>query len=286
MATELRQRFRDYMTLRNLAPKTHEAYINSVAQLAKYYNRSPDKLSNDEIQKYLLHLIRERKLAWSSVNVQFSAFRCFYKKVLKWDETKFHIPRRPRSKQLPVVMPLEDVLKIIDSTSNLKHRTILMTTYTAGLRVSEVVKLEPKHIESKRMLIRVDQGKGRKDRYTILSQKALDTLKSYWLCYRPEKWLFFGNDKGKAISNATAQKVYYRAKEASGVTKGLGIHTLRHCFATHHLENGTDIYTIKEMMGHKSLETTLKYLHIAGNKISEAKSPMDKNYEGKESKRS
>jgi len=276
MATELRQRFEDYMTLRNLAPKTHEAYINSVVQLAKYYNRSPDKLSNDEIQKYLLHLIRERKLAWSSVNVQFSAFRCFYKKLLKWDETKFHIPPRPRSKQLPVVMPLEDVLKIIDSTSNLKHRTILMTTYTAGLRVSEVVKLEPKHIESQRMLIRVDQGKGRKDRYTILSQKALDTLKSYWYAYRPGKWLFFGNDKAKAISDATAQKIYYRAKEASAVNKGLGIHTLRHCFATHHLEQGTDIYTIKEMMGHKSLETTLKYLHVAGNRIAEVKSPMDK----------
>ncbi len=275
MASELRQRFEDYMTLRNLSPRTHEAYIGAVTKLSRFYKQSPDQLSNDDIQKHLLYLIREKKFSWNTVNVHFSAYRCFYRELLKWEETKFHIPPRPRSKQLPMVMPIEDVYGIIDATSNLKHRTLLLTTYTAGLRVSEVVNLRQEHIESERMPVRVDQGKGRKDRYTILAQTTLDLLEAYWLGYQPGEWLFFGRDKTKPMPVCTAQKIYYNTKKASGITKGMGIHTLRHCFATHHLEHGTDIYTIKNMMGHKSLKTTLRYLHVAGDRISKVKSPMD-----------
>jgi site-specific recombinase XerD len=191
------------------------------------------------------------------------------------DETKFHIPPRPRYKQLPQVMTLEEVYRIIDATGNLKHRTLLMTTYTAGLRVSEVVSLRPEHIESDRMLIRVEQGKGRKDRYTILAQTTLDLLKAYWFSYRPGQWLFFTRNRDEHMHSTTAQKIFYNAKKKAGITSGKGIHSFRHSFASHHLEQGTDIYTIKKMMGHSSLKTTLKYLHVEGSTISKIRSPMD-----------
>ena len=263
------------MTLRNLAENTKKSYMRSIEGLARFYRLSPDRLTNDEMQKYLLYRIREEKRDWSTINVDFSAYRCFYRELLGWEETRFHIPPRPKYKKLPMVMTLEEVLAIVDATPNLKHRALLTTTYSGGLRVKEVVRLRPDHIESKRMLIRVEQGKGRKDRYKILAQTTLAMLKDYRRAYRPGEWLFFGRDKTEHMPSRTAQKIYQNAKKASGITKGRGIHTLRHCFATHHLERGTDIYTIKKMMGHKSLETTLKYLHVADTSICRIKSSMD-----------
>ncbi|MCP4139587.1 MAG: tyrosine-type recombinase/integrase, partial [Chloroflexi bacterium] len=211
----------------------------------------------------------------SSTNQAFSAFRLFYADLLKWNKTRFHIPPRPKMKQLPVVWSVEEVVAIIDSTRNLKHRALLMTTYTAGLRVSEVVRLRPEHIESKRMLIRVDQGKGKKDRYTLLSAKTLETLRDYWRAYKPGEWLFSGKDRGKPMPIGTAQKIFYNAKKRSGITRGKGIHTLRHCFATHLIDAGVDVYTVKRMMGHASLSTTAKYVHVTKEKISKIVSPFD-----------
>jgi site-specific recombinase XerD len=179
-------------------------------------------------------------------------------------------------RQLPTVLSVEEVVRIIDSTRNLKHRALLMTTYTAGLRVSEVVKLRPEHIESKRMLIRVEQGKGKKDRYTMLSVKTLETLKDYWRAYRPGEWLFFAKDRQMPMPIGTVQKIYYHNKKRAGVTKGRGIHTLRHCFATHLIDVGVDVYTVKRMMGHAALSTTSKYIHVTKDKISEIVSPFDR----------
>lgn len=180
MASELRTRFRNFMTLRRFSPKTKEAYIRAVADLARYHGKSPDLLDNEEIQAYLRHLIEDRRLAWSSCNVAFSGIRSFYLNVLQRSETAFHIPPRPRIRKIPVILSRREVLRIIEAASNIKHGALLKTVYGGGLRVSEAVRLKPEHIESDRMMIRVEQGKGQKDRYTILGEAVLEILRTYW----------------------------------------------------------------------------------------------------------
>jgi site-specific recombinase XerD len=229
MSSPLRKQFSNYMTLRGFSPKTKEAYMSAVAGLAVYYHISPDKLNNEQIQGYLLYLIKKRKLAWSSCNVVFSGLRSFYSNVLKWDKTQFHIPSRPRQKTLPNLMSVKEVECLLNAASNIKHRSLLMTVYGAGLRVSEAVHLKPYHIESSRMMIRIDQGKGKKDRYTILPKRLLIQLRKYWKACCPDSWLFFGKNKKKPMPIGTAQQIYYNAKKKAGITNGKGIHTLRHC---------------------------------------------------------
>ena len=275
MASELRTKFANYLTLNRLAQKTQEAYLNSVAGLAKHYNQSPEQLTNEQIQQYLVYLIRHRKLSWSSCNVNFSGLHCFYKRFLNRPQTEFHIPPRPRQKKLPEILSQQEVIKLIDAADDVCHRALLMTTYGSGLRVSETVHLKPHHIESNRMLVRIEQAKGRKDRYTLLSQKALDELRLYWKLRRPEKWLFYGRNKAQPMHVTTAQKIYYRTQKAAGITKGKGIHTLRHCFATHLLEQGVDVYLIKRFLGHLSIQTTLVYLHLLPDRLGAVKSPLD-----------
>jgi integrase/recombinase XerD len=228
MSTALRQKFIDHMTVRRLSQKTKESYTNAVAGLAAYYRKAPDTLSDEQIQAYLLYLIKERRLAWNSCNVVFSGLRCFYGEVLKWEQTRFSIPPRPRSKRLPMLLSVEEVQRLLDAARNPKHRTLLMTIYGAGLRVSEVVNLKPCHIESSRMMIRVEQGKGMKDRYTLLPKRLLHELRSYYTAYRPDEYLFFGKSKASPLPVGTAQKAYYHAKKRAGITQGRGIHTLRH----------------------------------------------------------
>ena len=272
----LRKHFNDYMVLRGLAPNTQEAYILAVLGLARYYNQSPAKLSNDQIQDYLLYLIKDRCLAWSSLNVAFSAIRCFYTQILKWDDTRFHIPTRSRQKKRPRILSIQETCRLLSRVTNPKHRALLMTVYGAGLRVSEVVRLKPDHIESDRMLIRVEQAKGRVDRYTILQERLLDELRIYWRVYHPgREWLFPGRDRNQPMSIDTAQKIYNQARDKAGITRGRGIHTLRHCFATHMLEAGEDIDTIQRWMGHKSIVTTSGYLHVCKPRQKTAKSPLD-----------
>jgi site-specific recombinase XerD len=276
METNLHTRFTQHLILRNFSPKTTKAYVHAVSGLAGYYQKSPDRLDNDQIQDYLNHLITERKLSWSSVNVVLSACRCFYRGVLHRDETKFSIPPRKTPKQLPMVLSVEEVMAILEATDNLKQQALLMTVYGAGLRVSEVVSLQPHHIESSRMMIRVEQGKGQKDRYSILPERLLDLLRRYWSEYRPKQWLFFGQNRKRPMSIDAAQKTYNHAREKAGITKGRGIHTLRHCFATHMLDQGTDIYTIQKMLGHTSLRTTAQYIHVTQERLRTVKSPLDR----------
>jgi integrase/recombinase XerD len=275
MASELRKRFEDYLVVNRLAQKTQEAYLNAVAGLSKHYNQPPERLTDEQIQQYLVYLIRHRKLSWSSCNVNFSGLHCFYKKFLNRPQTEFSIPPRPRQKKLPEILSRQEVLKLIDAAHDERHRALLMITYGSGLRVSETVHLKPHHIESDSMLVRIEQAKGRKDRYTLLSQKALDALRIYWKVRRPEKWLFYGRNKAQPMDVTTAQKIYYRTKKAAGITRGKGIHTLRHCFATHLLEQGIDIYLIKRFLGHLSIQTTLVYLHLLPDRLAEVKSPLD-----------
>jgi len=273
--TPLRKKMIDEMTLGRLAPKTQEAYLSAIRGLARFYNHPPDRIEQEKVQAYLLHLMEERKLAWSSINIVFSALRYFYHKVLKWDDTEFHIPPRPRQRKIPMLLSREEVHRLIDSITNPKHRCLLLTVYSAGLRVSEVVSLKPRHIERERGMIRIEQGKGRKDRYTLLSERLLDELDAYWKLYRPNLWLFPGRHPEQAITISTAQKIYDKAKRKSGISRGRGIHTLRHCFASHLLDQGIDIYLIKEMMGHRAITTTFGYLHTSQARIAAVRSPLD-----------
>jgi len=174
-----------------------------------------------------------------------------------------------------MLLSQEEVHRILQAAGNIKHQALLATVYGSGLRVSEVVQLRPEHIDGARGLIRVEQGKGRKDRYTILSQKGLDLLRQHWRTSRPQSWIFFGRDKACPMSINTAQRIYYTAKEKTGISKGRGIHTLRHCFATHSLDAGTEIYVIKRWMGHSSLKTTYRYIHITPGYLRRVVSPLD-----------
>jgi integrase/recombinase XerD len=267
--------FQNYLYIQRVAPSTREGYIRSVTQLSAFHKLPAEWLSNHQIQDFLLYNIRDKQLAWSSCNVLFSGLKKYYGEFLGRSEAEFSIPPRPRSRQLPMLLSREEVNRILNVKDNLKHRALLATVYGSGLRVSEAVRLRPEHIESDRMMIRVEQGKGRKDRYTVLSQKCLELLREYWREYQPGKWLFFGRDKNKPMSIGTAQTVYYQAKKKAGVTKGRGIHTLRHCFASHLLEAGTELFIITRWLGHSSIKTTCKYLHLSPAHLRKTVSPLD-----------
>ena len=266
--SELRQRMIDQMTLRGFSPRTHESYLEAVTGLARYYKQSPDQLSAEQVRQYLLYLERERHLAWSSLNVAASGLRFLYFDTLKWEPVKLEIPPRTTPKRLPEVLSREEVDRLISSVLNLKHRTLLMTIYAAGLRVSEAVSLRIGAIDSDRMTIRVVQGKGRKDRYTVLSPRLLESLRHYWKQYRPKVYLFEGIDPQHHIHESVPQKVYNIAKLQAGICKGIGVHTLRHCFATHLLEAGVDLRTIQTLLGHNAISTTMLYLQVRQQHIA------------------
>ncbi len=272
----LRQKMINDMKLRRFSLSTQEAYVAAVLGLAKHYNQSPDLLDKEKIQKYLLHLMDEKHLAWSTCNVVVSGIRFFYTQTLGIDSIRLGIPPMKTQAKLPEIFSFEEVERLLKCASNLKNRVLLMTTYGAGLRVSEVVNLKLSDIDSSsRMTIRVSQGKGNKDRYTILSSRLLTELRAYYREYKPPLWLFYGSYTGERMSIGTAQKIYYNAKERAGIAKKGGIHTLRHCFATHLLEAGVDLRTIQSLMGHASIMTTIGYLRVTSKKLAATKSPLD-----------
>jgi site-specific recombinase XerD len=273
--TPLRQKMIDNMKLRGFAPNTQEAYVAAVAGLAKYYNRSPDKLDSEKVQRYLLHLIEERRLAWNSCNVAAAGLRFFYIETLKWHPTAIVIPPKRKKTQLPEILSRQEIERLFVSTMNRKHRVMLMTAYGAGLRVSELVAMKVRDIDSQRMMIRVEQGKGNKDRYTILSRRLLSELRDYWKIYRPPAWMFSSKEQNQHVCRETAQRIYYECKERAGITKGRGIHMLRHCFATHLLEAGVDLRTIQILMGHSSIRSTSLYLQLTSKRLSSTQSPLD-----------
>lgn len=273
----LRDQFLQYMRLRGFADKTVESYQRAMVDLVRAYKVSPDRLNNEQIQAHLDHLIRGRKLAWSTVNVRMSAYQCFFGEMLKRSVSEFSLPPRGRSRKRPVVLDRESVRKILMAHGNVKHRALLALVYGSGLRLSEVIHLKPGHIESApdRMVVRVEQGKGRKDRYTLLSRQALEWLREYWRQYRPAGWLFFGFDRSKPMSRCTAQRIYNDACRRAGLGKRAGIHSLRHAFATHLLEQGVDLLVIKRCLGHSSLTTTAQYCHLSAEHLRQVRSPAD-----------
>jgi len=215
MSSDLRKQFLNHMTLHRFSRHTRKNYLLAVKGLAKFYKQPPDSLSNEQIQKYILYLIEEKKLAWGSVNNILCGLACFFKNVLKWDDTQFTIPPRPRIKKLPSILSEEEVKRLFEVTTNLKHRVLLKTTYSAGLRLSEVISLRPEHIESdpSRMMIRVEQGKRKKDRYTVLSQALLPELRAYWCKYKPGEWLFPGYNRKKHMSPTSASQAFHKSKK-------------------------------------------------------------------------
>ena len=273
--TPLRQKMINEMKLRGFSVRTQQSYVDAVAGLARFFNQSPDRLNKEKLRAYLLHLMEERNLSWSSCNVAVSAFRFLYGETLGDDSMRLAIPPRKKVNQLPEILSAEELEDLFAGAANPKHRMLLMTTYAGGLRVSEVVRLKIKDIHSERMLIRVDQGKGKKDRYTILSERLLKELRIYWTMYRPRLWLFPSKDPSKPMHIGTAQKIYYTAKKRAKIKRGRGIHTLRHCFATHMLEAGEDVRTIQMLMGHSSILTTMVYLQVTRKKLEKTKSPLD-----------
>jgi len=272
----LRERMDKDMVLRGMAVRTRESYLWAVAGLAKHYRRSPDQISEREVQDYLLYLIEERKLAWSSCNIVTQALKFFYHVTVKHPAAQFSIPRRRAPSRLPQILSREEVQRVIEATTHAKHRALLMTTYGAGLRVSEVVHLKVGDIDADRMAIRIEQGKGAKDRYGLLSARLLAELRSYWRLYRPREWLFpKSRTPHEPMNDTTAQKIFYRAMRRARITKRCGIHGLRHAFATHLLESGVDVHTIQRLLGHGHLSTTLRYFHLAQKDLTQTRSPLD-----------
>jgi len=263
------------MRLRGFSPNTVDAYIHAMVELWKFFKRPLERLTCEEVQRFLDEIITVRKRAWATVNVYFSAYRFLYQQVLKRPAHEFSIPSRGRSGTRPGVISRQEVERLIAAPLNLKHRALLAMTYGSGLRVSEVVRVRIADVDRGRMRLFVGDGKGHKDRYTVLSRRALRLLEELWRAYRPAEFFFTGHDRIRPISVPTAQRVYHTALRQSGVRRVGGIHVLRHCFATHLMEAGVDIYTIKRWMGHTALVTTGRYMHVTAEHLAKVKSPFD-----------
>jgi site-specific recombinase XerD len=263
------------MGIRNLAANTQLCYVKQVAAFARYFDRSPDQLGPEEVRIYQNHLVANKHLTASSLGTATAALRFLYRVTLGQDWTPEDIPMPKKPFKLPVVLSAEEVSLFLASVANLKHRTILMTTYAAGLRVSEATHLRVADVDSGRMVIRIDQGKGNKDRYVMLSPRLLEALRSYWTAERPKLWLFPGDICGSPITQDAVRQACRKAHRACGVSKPITPHSLRHAFATHLLESGTDVRTIQLLLGHRGLATTSRYLKIATSTVCATASPLD-----------
>jgi site-specific recombinase XerD len=265
------------MELKNLSNHTQRAYLAAVTGLSKHYQESPDKIEKEMIEDYLLYLKNEKGHSPNSCGSVLTGLRFFYNNVVG-KEISFDFSATKKPRKLPTVITKEQIWNIICTPKNFKHRLILMTTYSAGLRASEVIALKSEHIESNRMLIKVVNGKGRKDRYTLLSIKLLKELRHYYKKYRPQTYLFpssFKKREEKPLSYEAVRCIYENARNKAGVKNGEGIHTLRHSFATHLLEAGYDIRKIQVLMGHTNLSTTMIYLHVSRETLAKIQSPLD-----------
>jgi site-specific recombinase XerD len=276
MTTSLRQRMTEDMQVRNLSPLTQSSYVQQVSMFARHFDKSPAVLGLEDIRDYQLYLTNQKKLDASSIKVAVSAIRFLYRVTLKrpWDfDEAVPSPKKPRT--LPIILSPEEVLQFLGCVTNIKQRTILTTCYAAGLRISEAVHLMPSAIDRQRMVICIEQGKGRKDRYVMLSPKLLQVLIDYWHAARPRGCLFPGDIPGQPITRGAVELACQAAHTRSGLTKPVTPHSLRHAFAVHLLEAGTNLRTIQLLMGHSSLNTTATYLRIATSKVCATTSPLD-----------
>jgi len=270
----LRQRMLDDMTFRNMSPNTQKVYSYAVANFSSFHGRSPDKLGIEHVRVYRLHLL-SRGLKATSINPIIGALRFFYRTTLGMKEIAEQIPFARKEDTLPAVLSQEQVVRLLQAEPNLKMRTAFTTIYAAGLRVSEVVALTARDIDSARMVIRIQQAKGRKDRYVMLSEQLLIILRAYWKRTRPPHWLFPGPDPSKPVTTRSLQRSFRRAADKAGLDSSVTVHTLRHSFATHLLEQGVDIRVIQDLLGHRQITSTTRYARVALNIIGKIQSPLE-----------
>jgi integrase/recombinase XerD len=274
--TPLRRRMIEDMQIRNLAPRTQACYIEQVGRFARHFRKSPELLGPTEIRAWQIYLAADKRLAASSISVAVAALRFLYTVTLRRTWTvKDDIPTCRQPRQLPEVLSPAEVAAFLDGMKTLKHRVILTVCYAAGLRVSEAVRLRPAAIDSQRMVIRVEAGKGRKDRYVMLSSRLLQLLREYWRRTHPGEWLFPGDRPGEPITRFAVEHACREARARSGITRPVTPHSLRHAFAVHLLESGTDLRTIQLLLGHRNLSTTARYLRIATSTVCATASPLD-----------
>lgn len=264
------------MELRNLSERTQDTYRACMRNFVRHFGRSPDRMGEKEIRTYLHYLTKEKRASQSTVSQSYSALKFFYTMTLKRDWGPYKIPRGKKTKRLPVVLSMEEVKTVLSAVPNLKHKTILTVIYSGGLRISEAVRLKATDIDSERMTIRVRQGKGKKDRYTLLAQRTLELLRVYWKHCHPKDWLFPGETASVPLSVSTVQKALRDTILRTGMRKRCSVHTLRHSFATHLLEGGTDLFYIQQLLGHASPRTTTIYLHLSRKDLSLITNPLDR----------
>jgi len=273
--TPLRQRFIDDMQLRNFRPETQRNYVHHVADFARYFGVSPDQLDIEAVRQYQLYLLNQRKLSAETVNQYISSVKFLYLVTLEMPWTNEYFPRVKRPSKLPVVLSQEEVMQFFDNIPSLKYRAALMTCYGAGLRVSEAAALKVSDIDSQRMLIRVQQGKGGKDRYAMLSPRLLQVLRRYFKAARPPEYLFPSWRNHHHLCPSSLQMACREAAALAGIRKKISVHTLRHSFATHLLENGTDIRIIQVLLGHSRIDTTARYARVGPQVVAATVSPLD-----------
>jgi len=271
----LRQRMIQDLRIRNYSPKTIKEYVRRVRDFAGYFKKSPALLGPPHVRQYQVHLVDEEHASWAKFNQSVCALRFFYQTTLKKDWPVKHIPFPRGEKKLPVVLSVQEVGILLAAVKNLKHRTVLETMYAAGLRISEAVHLRIPDVDSARMALRIERGKGRKDRYVTLAPALLGKLREYWKVYRPRHYLFPGESPDRPLSLTIIQRAVVQAARAARIQKRVKCHTLRHCFATHLLETGVDLRTIQLLLGHHSLNTTAIYLHVATKTLKEKTESAD-----------
>lgn len=271
----LRQRMIEDMRLRNLSPRTIQCYVEHVARFARHFACTPDRLDQEHVRRYQLFLVQEKHVSWSLFNQAVCALRFFYKVTLPRDWVVQHIPYGKRPRKLPCVLSSAEVLQLFACVHNRKLRVLFMTTYAAGLRIGEVIRLEVGHIDSARRVIHVVEGKGRKDRLVPLSLKLLDELRQYWKIARPPRLLFPGPRVDHPMHASYVQRVFRQAAQEAGIRKPATPHTLRHSYATHLMEAGVDLCTIQKLLGHNQLATTARYTHVTQQRLERISSPLD-----------
>jgi site-specific recombinase XerD len=274
--TALRQRMLEDLRLRNYSPRTLKIYVDHVARFARHFGKSPEQLGPEEIRAYQVYLINEKHASWSTFNQAVCALRFLYRVTLSRPWTVEQVPFARPTKRLPAVLSPGEVERLLAAVSNRKHRLALMTMYATGLRVSEALHLKLADIDSARMAIRVRHGTGGKDRLVMLSPVLLEELRRYWRLYRPGLWLFPGHDPSTPLHITAIQKACKRARQRAGILKPVSCHTLRHSFATHLLESGSDLRVIQTLLGHGSVRTTQIYTHVATPRLVATRSPLDR----------
>ena len=277
--TALRQRMIEDMRLRNLSPHTIDAYVLAVRQFANHFGRSPEQLSGGEARQYLLHLVQDQHASWSRYNLARCGLRFLYQVTLGRDERFEKLPCARVPKRLPTVLAPDELRRLFEVARDVKHKALLMTLYGAGLRISEALAMKPGDIDSRRMLIHVRLGKGAKDRMVKLSPQLLTVLRDYWRARRPVTWLFpQARNPARPMDSSDAWRMVHRTARRAGITRRVSPHTLRHSYATHLLDAGTDLRTIQLLLGHTNLKTTSLYMHVSQAKLNAAANPLDRLY--------